>query len=147
MCMWSLGGSVWLYMKAAFCDVIYATNIVPPAFCTTPKYHDCIECKIHKTSDTCKSTSFWRVGRSTILRGYWSFAFMPSKTLLVQKKHLKTEIIELKTEKYVSKLSSFIEMATLLLLLSISTSSVSAVYFLFRYIQLLVLGRTWKWTI
>ena len=51
--MWSLGGSAWLYMKAAFCDVIYATNIVPPAFCTTPKYHDCIECKIHKTSDTC----------------------------------------------------------------------------------------------
>ena len=53
MRMWSLGGSAWLYMKAAFCDVIYATNIVPPAFCTTPKYHDYIECKIHKTSDTC----------------------------------------------------------------------------------------------
>ena len=45
--MWSLGGLAWLYMKAAFCEVIYATNIVPPAFCTTPKYHDCIECKIH----------------------------------------------------------------------------------------------------
>ena len=145
MCMWSLGGSAWLYMKAAFCDVIYATNIVPPAFCTTPKYHDCIECKIHKTSDTCKSTSFWRVGRSTILRGYWNLAFMPSKTLLVQKKNTsRTRNHWHENGKVCFKVIVFhSDGPNTLLLLLISTSSVSV--FLIQIYSTLGIGSYVTW--
>ena len=99
---------------------------------------------MQNSSDTCTSTSFWRVGRSRILRGYWSFAFMPSKTLLVQKNTSKNRNHWPGNGKVYFKVIVFRwDGPSTLLLLLISTSSVSV--FLIQIYSTLGIGSYVTW--
>ena len=104
--MWSLGGSAWLYMKAAFCDVIYATNIVPPAFCTTPEYHDCIailNAKFIKHLIHAQAHQFEELVDQRFWEDIEIWHLVLQRHWCKKQPHLEPEIIDLKTEKYVSK--------------------------------------------